>query len=117
MRLERCQQALTVLVALLLGRYRAGRRRGAVQIVDVQVHDAHLGRRTHAVAGLRGETDDPWARVVHVDLRIARVHRRKSDPAPPTQFNEVFDSVYGDAEYCGVPREEQNPTRRCEGNL
>lgn len=116
-RLERRQEALTEPVALLLGRHRARRGRRAIQIVDVQIHDAHLGRRPHAVASLGGKADDPRAWVVHVNLCVARVHRCERDPAPSSELDEVLDSVYGNAKDRWVPREEQNPARRCEGDL
>lgn len=116
-RLERRQEALAVPVALLLGRHRSRWRRRAIQIVDVQIHDAHLGRWSHAVAGLGGKADDPWSRIIHVDLCVTRVHCRKSDPAPSAELDEVLDSVHGNAKDGRMPREEQNSARGCESDL
>jgi hypothetical protein len=104
--LECSDQALTILLPLLLRGDDARWRRRAAQIVDVEVTYTDLGRRANAIPALGCETHDPWTGIINVDLCITGVNSGKGNSIPSAQFNQVLDGIDGDAKHGGIPGEE-----------
>lgn len=58
---------------------------------DSQIANAHVGRRPHTVPGFGGETQNPGAGVVNIDLGIAGMNCLQCNAIPPTEFDEILD--------------------------
>lgn len=67
-----------------------------LQVIDVQVADADFWRWANAIPCFGGQTHNPWAWVVNVNLSIARVDSGKGNSIPSTQLHQVLDGVNGD---------------------
>ena len=58
---------------------------------DSQIANAHLRRRPHTVPGFRGETQNPGAGVVDINLGITGMNCLQRNAIPSTEFNKVLD--------------------------
>ena len=65
------------------------------EMIDLQIDDAHLGRRPHRVPRLSREAHDPRTGIVNVDLRVARMYSGQGNAIPASKLDEVFDGRNG----------------------
>ena len=84
-------RSLPVFPLLFIGNDSGGRG-GAIQIVDVKVDDANLGRGTNSISSLGRETNNIGTGVVDVNPDASGMNGRGSDSVPATKFNNILDS-------------------------
>jgi hypothetical protein len=93
------------------------RRPRARDVVDVEVHDAHLGRGLDDAAQLRVDRNDPRAGILEVDAHVARVAVLVCHAAPAAQLDDVLERLDGQAEQRRVARLKEHAAVGRKRNL